>query len=525
MVAYLLITAISAGVAGFFIGYLTRIKQLIERAEREAEAIKRASEAQIRQFRKETEQDLRIRERELEEKISKKLIEIARREQEIKQILEGEQEKRRQYEMRFRELERERAGILKMKELYQGKLREVEEILENRAGLTKKEAQKLLLTKVEEELQTEIAHMTRRMLTEAEEEAKVKANYIIAQATTRYAGEFAGERLVNVVNVKDVEMKGRIIGVAGRNIKTLEQLTGCDIIVNREDPSPIVEVSSFNIYRRQIAVETIKRLVEKGIINPARIEETFEKVSKEFEEQVEKVGQQVIIDLGLVTANIHPELLKLIGRLKYRASFGQNALSHSLEVAYMGGIITAELGGDELMARRAGLLHDIGKALSHEVGGDHVTIGYDLCKRYGEPEEVLNAIRAHHGHEEPRSIEAASVCAADALSAARPGARRDAMEQFLKRMEKLEQIATDFPGVIQAYGMNSGRELRVIVEADVTTDDEAVWLSHEIGKRVSKEISFPGFIKVNVIRQSRFVKSVNSTYYQHHRHRHWEEEI
>jgi ribonuclease Y len=519
MVVYILMAAISAGVVGFITGNVIQSKRLLKQAELDAEAIRKASEMQAKNLKREVEREIEQKKMEAESLIARRLDEIARREREIQNLLQQEQEKRELYERKLEELERERASLERLQEEYKTKLREVEEVLENRAGLTKKEAEEILMNKVKEELRQEVAHLTRRILTEAEQEAREKANYILAQATTRYAGEFAGERLVNVVDVKNVDMKGRIIGISGRNIKTLEQLTGCDIIVNKDDPNPVVEVSSFNIYRRQIAVETIKRLVEQGIINPARIEETYQKVAQEFEERVEREGEKIVVDLGLITANIHPELLKLIGRLKYRASFGQNALAHSLEVAYMAGIIAAELGGDELLARRAGLLHDIGKALSHEVGGDHVSIGYDLCKRYGEPEEVLNAIKAHHGYEEPRSIEAAAVCAADVLSAARPGARRDAMEQFLKRMEKLEEIATSFPGVLQAYGMNSGRELRVIVEADLINDDEAVWLSHEIAKRVSREISFPGFIKVNVIRQSRFSRSVNSTYYQYHNRR------
>jgi len=280
-------------------------------------------------------------------------------------------------------------------------------------------------------------------------------------------------------------------------------VTGCDIIID-ETPG-IITVSSFNIYRRQIAVETIKRLVEDGRIHPARIEEVYKKVEIEFEEKTIKEGEEILLDLGLASAGIHPEIVKLIGRLRYRASYGQNALGHSLEVAHLAGIMAAEMGGDETLAKRAGLLHDIGKALTHEIGGDHVSIGYDICKRYNEPEVVLNAIKAHHGYVEPTSNESAAVCAADALSAARPGARREVLEAFLKRVQEIEEIATSYEGVLKAYAMNAGREIRVIVEADLISDDEAVLIAREIAKRISNEVSFPGEIKVNVIREKRAI--------------------
>jgi ribonuclease Y len=466
------------------------------------------AEGKIKEQELRLQKEFELQKNRYEQEIRERLQQIEKREEEIKELLQAHYLEKEELKKRMQELEKEAEALERLKEEYHRRLKEAEEILERSAGLTNQEARELLLKKVEEGLREDIAHLTRKMLVEAESRAKEKANFIIAQATTRYAGEFAGERLINTVPIGAEEMKGRIIGKDGKNIKTLEMVTGCDIVVD-ETPG-IVTVSSFNIYRRQIAVETIRRLVEDGRINPSRIEETYEKVFQEFEEQVEKEGEEILLDLGLSSANIHDELKKLIGRLKYRASFGQNALGHSLEVAYLAGIISAELGGDEQLARRAGLLHDIGKALSHELGGDHVTIGYDLCKRYGEPPEVLNAIKAHHGYEEPTSIEAAAVCAADALSAARPGARREVLEHFLKRMEKLEEIATSFPGVIQAYGLNSGRELRVIVEAKLINDDEAVLLSHEIAKRISQEVSFPGFIKVNVIRQNRAIVKISA---------------
>jgi ribonuclease Y len=519
MVGYLVL-AVVTGVGGFLIArwldsakydlFITEAKARARAIEHEAQLKLQEAEGRIREEELKLQQEFELQKSRYEQEIRERLQQIERKEEEIKSLIEAQSRERLQLQRQLEELERERELLQERQQEYQRKLEELEEILGRSAGLTREEAEQLLLQKVEENLREDIAHLTRRMLEEAKREARKRAEFVIAQATTRYAGEFAGERLINSVEIGPEEMKGRIIGKDGKNIKTLEMVTGCDIVVD-ETPG-IITVSSFNIYRRQIAVETIRRLVADGRINPTRIEETYQKVVEEFEEQIAEKGEEVLLELGLASADIHPELKRLIGKLEYRASFGQNALKHSIEVAHLAGIIAAELGGDELLAKRAGLLHDIGKALSHEVGGDHVTIGYELCKRYQEPEEVLNAIKAHHGHEEPHSIEAAAVCTADALSAARPGARREVLEQFLKRMEQLEEIAKSFPGVVQAYGLNSGRELRVIVEARLVNDDEAVLLSHEIGKRISREVSFPGFIKVNVIRQNRAISKVSSTY-------------
>jgi ribonuclease Y len=444
-----------------------------------------------------------LQEMKLQQEYENKLSEILKKEKEIEELIQKHMQKDEELQEKINDIAKEREVLEKLKAQYKEKLKDAQKILENGAGLTREEAREILLTKTKEELRDEVAHLTRKILKEAENDAKRKAEFIIAQATTRYAGDFAGERLINVVPIGDDEMKGRIIGKEGKNIKTLEMITGCDIII--DDTPGAVTVSSFNIYRRQIAVESIKRLVEDGRIQPARIEEIYKKVTEEFEEKVMREGEDILIDLGLANAGIHSEIVKLIGRLKYRASYGQNALAHSLEVAHLAGIMAAEMGGDELLAKRAGLLHDIGKALTHDFGGDHVTLGYDLCKRYKEPEAVLNAIKAHHGHIEPTSIESAAVCAADALSAARPGARREVLEAFLKRVESLENIAKSYVGVINAYALNAGREIRVIVEADLINDDEAILLARDIAKRIEEEVSFPGEIKVNVIREKRAI--------------------
>ena len=371
--------------------------------------------------------------------------------------------------------------------------------MENIASLTQEEAKAYILEKVEEQSRADIASIVRRYEQEAKNEGERKANYILAQATTRYAGDFAGERLINLITLPSDEHKGRIIGKEGRNIKTLEMLLGVDIVVD-ETPG-VIMVSSFNLYRRAIATDVIKILVEDGRIHPGRIEEVHEKVEKEFEQKTYEEGENILIDLGLFP--MAEELVRLLGRMKYRASYGQNALAHTLEVAKLARVMAAEMGGDEKLALRAGLLHDIGKALTQDFGGSHVDIGVDLCRRHGEHPTVINAIYAHHGHEEPDSVESAAVCAADKLSAARPGARREVQESFTKRVKEIEEIATSKEYVRQAYAINAGREIRVIVNAQKMSDNEAVLLSKEIAKEIQEKVQYPGEIKVNVIREVR----------------------
>jgi len=440
---------------------------------------------------------------ELEKEFSKKSEILDKKEFELNELIQEHLEKDRTLSREFKNLEKEKANIEKLKEFYESKIKEVQKLLERGAGLTKEEAKNILLEQTKKEIRGEVAHIVRKAITEAQKNAKKEAMWVIAQATTRYAGEFAGERLINVIHIPDDEIKGRIIGKDGKNIKSLESTLGVDIII--DDTPNAITVSHFNIYRRQIAVEVINRLIEDGRIHPARIEEIYQKVSNEFEEKILEEGEKVILELDLARCSIHPEIIKLIGKLKYRASYGQNALGHSLEVAYLAGTMAAEMGGDELLARRAGLLHDIGKALTSEHEGSHVTLGYDICKKYNEPPQVLNAIKAHHNEEEPKSIEAAVVCTADALSAARPGARREVLESFLKRVEAIEEIASSHENVKLAYAINAGKEVRVIVEADLVNDDEAVLISREIAKEIEQKVSYPGEIKVMVIREVRAV--------------------
>lgn len=391
--------------------------------------------------------------------------------------------------------------VKKLEFEFQKKISDADLLIEKASGMTKNEATDIVLKRVEESARAEIAHIIRKHEVEAKDQAKKKANYILAQATTRFAGEYSAERLINTVNLPSDELKGRIIGKEGRNIKALEVLLGVDIII--DDTPNVIILSSFNLYRRAIAARVIEELVEDGRIQPARIEGIYEKVTSEFEQKLLEEGEEIVIDLGI--SDMHPELIKLLGRLKFRASYGQNALAHTLEVAHLAGIIAAECGGDEKLAVRAGLLHDIGKALTHDYAGSHVDLGAEVCKRYNEHEIVINAIYAHHGHEEALTVECAAVCTADTLSAARPGARREVLESFLKRVKDIEAIAVSKKGVKQAYAINAGREVRVIANAVLVNDDESVLLAKEIAKEIEEKVQYPGDIKVNVIRELRAV--------------------
>ncbi len=446
---------------------------------------------------------LKIKEAELaQDKIfNERIAEVDKRNRDF--ILETKSLKEEQSKLqRVQKRLDEKAQILdQLKERKQRQIDLIISKMQSVASMTKEEAKVALLESVEEKSKADIAGIVRKYEQQAKEEGKKKANYIISQATTRYAGEFAGERLINLVTLPSDDHKGRIIGKEGRNIKTLEMLLGVDIIID-ETPGVIL-VSSFNLYRRAIATRVIELLVEDGRIHPGRIEEIHQKVESEFEQKIYEEGENILIDMGLFP--MHEDLIRLLGKLKYRASYGQNALAHTLEVAKLASVMAAEMGGDEKLAMRAGLLHDIGKALTQDMGGSHVDLGADLCRKYNEHPTIVNAIYAHHGHEEPDSVESAAVCAADALSAARPGARREVLESFTKRVKEIEQIAIDNDGVQRAYAINAGREIRVYVDAGSINDNEAVMLSQTIAKQIEDRVQYPGEIKVTVIRESRSI--------------------
>ena len=482
--------------------FLEQAKAKAKAIEFEAESVLKDAKVKVNEAEFEAKKRYEEKGSKLQKEYNQKFDEINKKEQNLlsqKESLNNLKNDLEQSQNRANALYEEG---LNLKNSYQEKIDEVLKTMERIAGLTQDEAKELVLKKVEEKSRADIAHIVRKYEEEAKREAKKKANYILAQATSRFAGEFAAERLINVVDIKNDELKGRIIGKEGRNIKTLEMVLGVDIIID-DTPHAIV-LSSFNLYRRAIATRVIELLVEDGRIQPARIEEIHQKVCEEFEASILEEGENILIDLGIT--KVHPEIVKLIGKMKFRASYGQNALAHSLEVAHLAGIIAAETGGDEKLAIRAGILHDIGKALTHEYQGSHVDLGAEICKRYKEHPVVINAIYAHHGHEEALSVECAAVCAADALSAARPGARREVLESFLKRVEEIENIANSKEGIKNAYAINAGREIRVIANAQLVNDDEAVLLAKEIAEEIESKMQYPGEIKVNVIRELRAIE-------------------
>ena len=364
------------------------------------------------------------------------------------------------------------------------------------------EAKEYLLRNVENEVRHEMAILVKEIESKAKEEAERKAKDIIATAIQKCAADHASEITVSVVPLPNDEMKGRIIGREGRNIRTLETLTGIDLII--DDTPEAVILSGFDPIRREVARITLEKLIADGRIHPARIEEMVEKAKKEVENTISQEGENATFETGV--HSLHPELVKLLGKLKYRTSYGQNVLNHSIEVSHLAGLMAAELGVDISTAKRAGLLHDIGKAIDHEVEGSHVTIGADLLKKYKESNEILNAVLAHHGDVEPTSVIAVLVQAADSISAARPGARRESLESYIKRLTKLEEIANSFEGVEKSYAIQAGREIRIMVKPEDVADAEIVLKAREIVKRIENELEYPGQIKVTVLRETRAIE-------------------
>lgn len=392
-------------------------------------------------------------------------------------------------------------SLLKNKEDLDGLLVEQQRELERLAGISSQEAKELLMKSMESDARHEATKLIRRIDSEARETAKRKAQEVLGLAIKRYAGEYVAEKTVSVVNLPNDEMKGRIIGREGRNIRAIEAATGVDLII--DDTPEAVVLSGFNPVRREIAKISLERLMEDGRIHPARIEEIVDKVTKEIEASIKEAGEQATFDVGV--HGIHPELVKLIGRLKYRSSYAQNVLQHSREVSFLCGVMASELGLNVKRAKRAGLLHDIGKAVDHEVEGPHALIGSDLAKKFGESNEVVHSIAAHHEEVPPGSTLAILVQAADTLSGARPGARQEMLESYVKRLEDLEKIAMSFNGVSKSYAIQAGREIRIMVEGESVGDNQAFILAKDIARKIEKELTYPGQIKVTVIRETRAV--------------------
>lgn len=385
-----------------------------------------------------------------------------------------------------------------VQELYKKQVEELERL----SGLSSEEAKQLLLNDIEKEIRHEAAMMIKEIETKAKEESERKAKEIIANAIQKCSADHVAETTVSVVPLPNDEMKGRIIGREGRNIRTLETLTGIDLII--DDTPEAVILSGFDPIRREVARVALEKLIVDGRIHPARIEEMVEKSKKEVDNYIREQGEQATFDTGV--HGLHPEIIRLLGRLKFRTSYGQNVLKHSIEVAHLAAAMAAELGADVKLAKRAGLLHDIGKAVDHEVEGPHVQIGADLAKKYKESTEVVHAVAAHHGDIEATTVEAVLVQAADAISAARPGARRETLESYIKRLEKIEEIANSFSGVEKSFAIQAGREVRIMVKPEDVSDSEIVYIARDIVKRIEDELEYPGQIKVNVIRETRAIE-------------------
>lgn len=477
-------------------------EDIIERAKKEAEDIKKEGEFQAKEYwmkeRKKFEKEMFDARKELE-KTSKRLIE---KEQAIDK--KAEQLNRREIQLKQFETElKDKEKVLKIKEETLNKLIEEEsQKLEEIARLTREEAKQELLRSLEQQVRYEAAQMMYRIREEAKEKAESEAKEIVAQAIQRVATVVSQESTTSIVTIPSDDLKGRIIGKEGRNIKTFEMITGVEVII--DDTPEAVILSSFDPVRREKAKLTLEKLIQDGRIHPARIEEIYNQVDSEFDEHLKKIGEDVTMELGLT--GFHPELLKQLGKMKFRTSYGQNLLQHSKEVAYIAGIMAGELGLSVPFARRAGLLHDLGKTADETFEGPHALIGAQIAKRHGESDLVVNSIAAHHGEESPKNPIAVLVQAADAISGSRPGARRESIEAYIKRVEKLEEIAIAFPGVEKAYALQAGREIRIIVEAQKVSDTEAFDMARQIAQRIESEVEFPGQIKVVVIRETRAVE-------------------
>ena len=506
VVVLVLVVAAVAGALGFYFGGENRKRTAeakLGSAEEEAKRIVNDAIKAAEQKRKETiieakDEAFKLKS-EADKEIKDRRAEVSRQERRMDQKEEALDKRTAAMERKEEELKRRSETVeARLDELEQLKLRQTEK-LETIAAMTKEDARAVLLKQVDDELTHEKAMKISAYQANMKDECDQIARDLVGQAIARCAADATSEATVSVVPLPSDEMKGRIIGREGRNIRALETATGCDLII--DDTPEAITLSSFDQTRREVARMALERLIADGRIHPARIEETVDKCRRELEIQMKREGDKAAMDLGI--HSLHPDLVKLIGRLKYRTSFGQNVLNHSIEVAWLAGLMAGELGVNVQMARRAGLLHDIGKALDHEIEGSHVQIGVDICKKYRENPQIIHAVEAHHGDVEPKTTLAFIIMAADAISAARPGARRENMESYIKRLETLEALCNGFEGVESSYAVQAGREVRILVQPDKVSDDQVVLLARNVAKKIESELDYPGQIKVSVIRESR----------------------
>ena len=500
--------SVGVGVVGGAIGYLVRkniaegkVATAEETANRIVQEAEKTGEAKKKEALLEAKEEIHRMRSEIERENKERRSEIQKSERRLVQKEENLDRKLDSYEKKEENLIEQTSKLRDSQDKLEGLYAKQRNELERVGGLTSEDAKKELLSNVEVEVKHDTAKLIKDLEQQAKDEADNKAREIISMAIQRCAADHVAETTVSVVTLPNDEMKGRIIGREGRNIRTLETLTGIDLII--DDTPEAVIVSGFDPVRREIARTALEKLINDGRIHPARIEEMVEKAQKEIEQKIKDAGEQATFDTGV--HGVHPEIIKLLGRLRYRTSYGQNVLKHSTEVAHLAGLMAAELGVDVTMAKRAGLLHDIGKAVDHEMEGSHVELGAEVAKRYHESAIVINSIESHHGDVEPTSVEAVLVAAADAISAARPGARRETLETYLKRLTRLEDIAESFEGVEKCYAVQAGREIRIMVKPDKIDDDDAVLLARNVAKKIEEEMEYPGQIKVIIVRETRAV--------------------
>ena len=507
-----LILSIAAVVlcAVFFAAGILYRKKVAEKqigsAEEEAkriinEAIK-GGENKKREMLLEAKEEIHKSRSEYEREVKERRAEVSKQERRLQQKEEALDKKIDLHEKKEDELAKRIAAIDKKQEEVESLKRSQMEVLEKISGLTQEEAKAYILKGVEENVRHETAMKIKEIEAQMKEEADQTAREIIATAIQRCAADHAAETTVSVVPLPNDEMKGRIIGREGRNIRTLETITGVDLII--DDTPEAITVSSFDPVRREVARLALEKLIADGRIHPTRIEDMVEKARREVDHTIKVEGERATFETGV--HNLHPELIKLLGRQKYRTAYGQNVLNHSIEVAHIAGLMASELGVDVTLAKRAGLLHDLGKSVDHEMEGSHVQLGVELARKYKENPVVINAIEAHHGDVEPQTVIACLVQAADAISAARPGARRENVENYIRRLEKLEELTNSFPGVEKAYAIQAGREVRVMVKPEEVTEDNMILLAHDLAKKIESELEYPGQIKVNVIRETKAVE-------------------